>query len=211
MGAYVANEWLANLLEETGYAYGFTRERPLSEIEVRERQLLLDGCVSVDHLVRWTRRRYPWDTNLPLYTWQVMLRSGGFFEYMYPGFGLRGRGCDLDIVHIATGQERGKWLANGGSPDVLLDVNTWAIGIASLQNQYHKLYVHDEQPDGINLCRDGFGHQQFAYQGIHLERYLTKAEATIGLDVWQRQARIQGINPCIYSVIQRWILTLPTL
>ena len=211
METYVANEWLANLLRNTSYAYGFTREQPLSEIEVRERQLLLNGCVAVEHLGRWARRQYPWDGNLTTYTWGVLLHNDAYLEYMYPGFGLRGRGCDLDIVHIATGQERGKWLANGGDPDALLDVDAWAIGIASLQNQYHKLYVHDDRPDGLNVCRDGFGHRHFAYTGVHLDRYFAKAEATIGLDAWHRQARVQGVNPCIYSVIQGWIPTLPSL
>lgn len=212
METYTGSERLVELLADKGYQNGFERETPLSEPELQERRLLLQGCVSVGPLRRYTHKRYWYDTNLARYTWQVLLRSGDFFEYMYPGFrGLRGRECELDIVHIESGQERGKWLADGGSPDTLLDVNAWAIGIASLQNQYHKLYVHDDRPDGLNLCRDGFGHRHFAYTGVHLDRYFAKAEATIGLDAWHRQARVQGVNPCIYSVIQGWIPTLPSL
>lgn len=212
METYTGSERLVELLADNGYQNGFERETPLSEPELQERRLLLQGCVSIGPLRRHAYKRYWYDTNLARYTWQVLLRSGNFFEDMYPGFHkLRGRECNLDIVHIATGQERGKWLANGGSLDALLDVNAWAIGIASLQNQHHKLYVHDDQPDGLNLCRDGFGHRHFAYQGTQLDRCLAKAEATVGLETWRRQAGIQGVNPCIYSVIQGWILTLPTL
>lgn len=212
METYVRNEWLARLLEDTRYSYGFEREVPLSELELRERRLLVQGCVSIRPLLRYAQRQYPWDANLANHTMQILMRDSAFFEYMYPGFrGLRGRDYELDIVHIESGQERGKWLANGGNPDALLNTDAWAIGIDSLRNQYHKLYVHDERPDGYNRCRDGFGHRHFAYRGVHLDRCLARAEATVGLETWHRQARVQGVNSCIYSVIQGWVLTLPTL
>lgn len=207
------NEWLTQiLLGDTKYEHGIERDFPLPEIEIRERELLLKGYVSIYRLRQRANRLYPWDTDLASHTWKVLLRNDAFFRYAYPGFGLRGRECDIDFLHIATGRSRDKMFVDGiDDTDMLLDLDAWAIGIMSLKNQYHKLYVHDDQPDGYNLCRDGFGHHNRGYERTHVDRYLSRIEALIGLEEWDRQAKTQGLNPCVYTFIQRWVMTLPSL
>lgn len=205
-------EWLLRLLlDDTRYEYGFERERMLS-IEVRERELLAKGYVSDYRLKTHAASRYRHDTDLGPYTWGALLKDSVYFETLYPGAGIRGRDYELDVLHIASGQRRDKWLIDGGDPIELFVPSAWAIGIMSLKNQYHKLYVHDEQSDGINVCRDGFGHHNRGLEQAHLDRLLSRIEASIGLEEWDLQAKTQGVNPCIYTFVQRWIVTtLPSL
>lgn len=200
------------LLGNTHYQNGFERDFPLPDIEIRERQLLVEGYISIHRLRQRASWMYPWDTDLASHTWKVLLRNDAFFQYAYPGFGLRGRECDFDFLHIATGQSRDKMFIEGiDDSDMLLDPNAWAIGIMSLKNQYHKLYVHDDRPDGYNLCRDGFGHHNRGLERVQVDRLLSRIEASIGVEEWDRQAKVQGLNPCIYTFVQRWVMTLPSL
>ena len=192
--------------------HGFERETPLPSNEVRERELLVEGYVTDYRIRRWAAFAYRNDTNLGSYSWGVLLKDRVFYETLYPGADYRGRDYELKVLHIPSGQERDKWLIDGGNPIELLVPSIWAIGIMSLKNQYHKLYVHDDQPDGLNICRDGFGHHNRALEPAHVERLLPRIETTIGVDEWNRQAQIQGVNPCIYTFVQRWaVMALPSL
>ena len=207
-------EWLAKLLLEDRnyYEYGFDRETSRGSMEARERELLVEGYVSDYRLKRFAASRYPHDSNLGSYTWGVLQKDTAFFEAVYPGAGFRARYDELDVLHIASGQRRDKWLIDGGNPIELLVPGLWAIGIMSLKNQYHKLYVHDDRPDGYNICRDGFGHHNRGLERNHIDRLLSRIEASIGLEEWDLQAKTQGVNPCIYTFVQRWVITsLPSL
>ncbi len=200
------------LLGNTQYNYGFEREDPLPSIEVRERELLAGGYVSDYRLRSFAALRYRHDANLGPYVWDVLLKDDVFYATLFPGTDIRGRNYELDVLHIASGERRDKWLIDGGNPVELLVPGLWAIGIMSLKNQYHKLYVHDDQPDGYNICRDGFGHRNHGLERIHLDRLLSRIDASIGRDEWDRQAKVQGVNPCIYTFVQRWVMTtLPSL
>jgi hypothetical protein len=215
-------ERLAEVLLAVGtIERGFELERPLSSNEVRERELLVKGYVSDYRIRRWAAFMYPDDKDLGSYTWWTLLKDTvyfealkdtSFFKTMYPGVNVRGRDYELDVLHIPSGQKRDKWLIDGGNPIELLVPSIWAIGVMSLKNEYHKLYVHDEQSDGINVCRDGFGHHNRGLERSHLDRLLPRIEASIGLEEWNRQAKIQGVNPCIYTFVQRWaVMALPSL
>jgi hypothetical protein len=200
------------ILGNTRYENGFERETELPDFELRERRLLLDGRVSFYRLQQHANHRYPYDIDLASYTWRTLLSDSTFYELMYPGTSFRGREYELEVVHIKTGLSREKWLIDGGDANELLNSQAWAIGIMSLKNQYHKLYVHDDKLDGYNLCRDGFNHHNRGLERVHVDRLLSRIEASIGLDEWHRQAKIQGVNPCIYTFVQRWVITsLPSL
>lgn len=194
--------------------YGFERDLndPMRADELRERELLVEGYVSDFRLKRFAQFMYRHDTDLAPYTWGVLLKDNLFFETVQPGGDLRGRDYDLEVLHIPSGQLRDKWLINGGNPIELLVPSLWAIGVMSLKNQYGKLYVHDNQPDGSNVCRDGFGHQNRSLEPAHAAKLLSRIDASIGLEAWNRQAQIQGLNSCIYSFVERWAITsLPSL
>lgn len=206
-------ERLAELLfGNTLYENGFERETDLPDLELRERYLLLAGYMSDYRLKQHANHRYPYDVDLASYTWRVLLSDSTFYELMFPGTSFRGREYELDVIHIKENLSREKWLINGGDANELLNPQAWAIGVMSLKNSYHKLYVHDDHPDGYNLCRDGFGHHNRGLERTHVDRLLSRIEATIGLEEWDRQAKIQGVNPCIYTFVQRWVITtLPSL
>jgi hypothetical protein len=132
----------------------------------------------------------------------VLLRDPVYFQLMYPGFQITGREYLIDIRHAFTGQTRQEWLDDGGLHDNLLTPELWVIDIFSLQLAWPQLYVHDNTG-----CHDEFGpHRIFQQTQEEFERAVSEASQ----ELWSKQAKIQGLNPCIYSLIYEVALLLPS-
>lgn len=165
-------------------------------------ELRLRGFFDVYWLRHFAIAYYPGDDNFALWTWKVLLRDLTFFRLMYGGFPIAGRDFAIDIRHALTGQTREDWLVDGGSFDDLLRPELWVIDILSLQLAYPKLYVHDD-----GGCQDDFRYHRVVQQSPgEFERNTT------GLDkvLLARQAKIQGLNPCIYTLLYDVLPLLPS-
>lgn len=165
-------------------------------------ELRLRGFFDVYWLEHFALTFYPADTNFAWWTWKVLLRDSTFFRLMYGGFPIAGRDFTLDIRHVLTGQTREEWLTEGGSYDDLLRPELWVIGILSLQLAYPKLYVHDSAG-----CQDGFGYHRTVQQSpAQFERSVLETDR----ESWARQAKVQGLNPCIYTLLYEVLPLLPS-
>ena len=163
-----------------------------------------DGYIGLEYLQQYADERYPNDTNLARWTWQILLRDSIFFKLMYWGFFIMGRPYELDVRHRVTGQTRKEWIKDADDPYELLSTpEMWLISIESLQMESHKLYVHDEHW----RCPDAVNHDNYRYMipAEYAENHISRLTSLSEIDNWQQQARVQGVNPCVYSFITWWV------
>lgn len=167
--------------------------------------LLREGFVGLAELQPYIDALYPNDRNLATWIWMILLRDRTFFNLMYPKFSIAGRSFDFDIRHRLTGWTREEWLQDADDCYELLSApEMWVISIASLRREYHKLYVHDEHwrcPDAVN--HDNYRHMLSVE---YAEIFISQLALVTDRDTWVQQARVQGLNPCVYSVIQWWVV-----
>lgn len=184
------------------YEHGFLGPLYSAE-EYAERARYTKGYVSLYRMQQYADSLYPDDVTLADWTWRALLQDEEFFRYRYPDQNVTGRPYVLDIRHVVTGQTRQQWLATHADADrdELRHSTMWMIGIASLRREYHKLYVHKQYENGVNVCQDYYHHrntvQPYGYIG-ELQQ--------IDPDVLDQQANEQGINPCIYSFLQGFVV-----
>lgn len=184
------------------YEHGFLGPLyPPEEYAEKERQKR--GFISLYRMQQYADVLYPEDVTLATWTMRALLQDSLFFRLRYPDQQAAGRPYLLDIRHIVTGQTRQEWLAANPESDLddLRRSTIWMIGVESLRDEYYKLYVHKQDERGINVCQDKHRHkntvQPFGYMG---------ELALIDPDVLDQQANEQGLNPCIYSFIQGFVL-----
>lgn len=166
--------------------------------------------VRLADLQKYATARYPTDYDLARWTWMILLRDRTFFNLMYPKYMITGRQYDLEIRHVATKATREEWVRDADDVYELLSrPEMWEISLESLRRVYHKLYVHDEQwrcPDEVN--HDNYRYMVPAkYADLHIAQLTPLSE----IGTWVDQARVQRINPCVYSLISWWMVHLSYL
>lgn len=162
------------------------------------------GFISLSEMELFARSRYANDVTLAAWTWRVLLQDRTFFALHHPAGDAEGRPYQLEARHAVTLQTREEWVISAKDTESLRDPALWLIGTESLRSQYHRLYVHQIRDDGSvdNCCRDGQGHLRY----VSSHGYSSDMRH-MDLDVLDRQADEQGINPCIYSFLHEWMLT----
>jgi hypothetical protein len=164
--------------------------------------------IGVAALKRVTDILFPTDTDLPFWMWKILLRDVLFFQLAYPGWDITGCQYQLYVRHVATGQTREEWMKDPDSRmyDVydLLNPHLWLIGIESLNRQYSKLFVHypnwrcpdeTDHTKWLNLSSDDYAERQ-------IDALVSRERRSLR----EQQIRVQGINPCVYSVLQWWMM-----
>lgn len=170
--------------------------------------------VGVGELKELTDGLFPEDGNLPFWTWQILLRDITFFRLAYPGWNIKGCQYQLEVRHVYTGQTREEWVREIVNSDIytiydLLNPHLWLISADSLKNEYHKLFVHWSHWH----CQDVVNHAKWLallpdnYAELEIDRLVPEGQRA----VWERQVRVHGINPCVYSVLRWWMVTNPRL
>jgi hypothetical protein len=168
-----------------------------------------DDWVSIDELKQFTDSQFPFDLDLPYWMWKILLRDAVFFLLMYPGWNLQGCQYQLEVRHVYTGQTREEWvksIRSGVAYDItdLLNPHLWLIERQSLRAQYHKLFIYDPHWH----CHEGTNHNRLlvrtppAYAELAIDRLVPPERRAD----WRTQVRIQAINPCVYSILEWWIV-----
>ena len=160
--------------------------------------------VSLRDLQRYATARYPGDHNLARWVWMILLRDRTFFDLMYPKCMITGRQYDLEIRHMTTHATREEWIREADDAyELLSKPEMWEISLESLRLAHHKLYVHDEHW----RCPDEVNHDNYRYMvpAKYAEMYIAELTPLSEIGVWVDQARVQRINPCVYSLISWWV------
>lgn len=155
-------------------------------------------------LQEYADARYPADHNLARWTWMILLRDRTFFDLMYPKCGIVGRQYDLEIRHATTHVAREEWTREADDVYELLSrPEMWEISLASLRSAHHRLYVHDEHW----RCPDEVNHDNYRYMvpARYAEMHIAALTPLSERETWIDQARVQRINPCVYSLVTWWV------
>lgn len=170
--------------------------------------------VGVGELKDFTDNLFPEDSNLAFWIWQILLRDITFFLLAYPGWDIKGCQYQLEVRHVYTGQTREEWAKDIINSDIyniydLLNPYMWLISAESLQNEYHKLFVH--WPHW--RCPDITDHTRWLSVLPDEDAELEVNRLVQGgrYAVREQQVRVHGINPCVYSVLRWWMVTNPRL
>lgn len=164
--------------------------------------------LGVGVLKKMTDSMFPEDDDLAFWIWKILLRDVLFFQLMYPGWDLKGCQYQLEVRHVCTGQTRQEWIADKDSEvyDVfdLLNPHLWLIELESLMWQYHKLFVY--QPDW--RCPDATDHSKWLtrWSPADAERNIDHLVSRDERATWERQVYVQRINPCVYSLLEWWLV-----
>jgi hypothetical protein len=166
--------------------------------------------IGVSALKRVTDNLFPDDTDLPFWIWKILLRDTVFFQLVFPGWDIKGRQYHLDIRHVYTGQTRQEWLDSlvGEVYDVydLLNPHLWVIEMGSLRREWHKLFVYAQHW----RCVDATNHAKwlvfwpYDYARRNIDRLVSHDQRAD----WERQGYMQRINPCVYSVLEWWLVAM---
>ena len=167
----------------------------------------IDEWLGVHDFKRFTDSQFPEDTDLPFWTWGILLQDMLFFLNAYPGQNVQGCQYQLDVRHVYTGQTREEWIESVHVYDIfdLRNPRLWLIHRRSLLEQYHRLFVYD--PDWH--CRDETDHSRLMvrvsphYAELAIDSLVPRERR----DEWREQVRVQNINPCVYSILTWWIAT----
>lgn len=158
---------------------------------------------------------FPEDDNFASWTWKTLVRDRAFYRLFPVKSEIVGRPFELDIRHKETGKTRDQWAIEVSTRghlhrwSELQEPKLWVIGKESLIMQYPLLYVdHDEHW----RCEDSVKHDKYLYTMPRhdVDKLLASLPSEADRQNWQEQARIQDINPCVFTLIHWWVLTLPT-
>lgn len=172
---------------------------------VAPEKMLEKKFVCLADLQAYATARYPADHNLARWTWMILLRDRTFFNLMYPKYMITGRQYDLEIRHVATQATREEWIREADDGyELLSKPEMWEISLESLRLAYDKLYVHDEQW----RCPDEVNHDNYRYMvpAKYAEMHIAALTPLSEIETWVDQARVQRINPCVYSLISWWVM-----
>lgn len=157
---------------------------------------------------------FPNDENFASWTWKTLLRDRNFYRLFPVKSNVIGRPFELDVRHKVTGRTRDEWareIAMQGHLhrwSELQEPKLWVIGKESLMSQYNLLYVdHDKRWH----CTDSVRHDAYAYSMPpgEVDKLLISLPSSADRQDWVEQARVQDINPCVYSLVHWWMATLP--
>jgi hypothetical protein len=170
--------------------------------------------IGVGALKKVTDLLFPTDEDMPYWTWgRILLRDIVYFQLRHPDQDKKGCQHRLDVRHVSTGQTREEWVKHLDDSvydlDDLSNPHLWLIGVESLNREYSKLFVHHSNW----RCPDATDHTKWLtlLPDSYAERRIDLLVPREQRGIWEQQVRTQGINPCVYSVIEWWMLIDPRL
>ena len=161
--------------------------------------------IGIADIKRVTDSMFPTDDDLANWLTKILLRDSEYFRLKYPGWGITGCEYELEIRHVYTGETRREWVKNieQGAYDIddLLNTRLWLIGAESLSNSYYRLFVHDPHW----RCPDATNHEKWLVKQPYAQLWIDRLVGGGKRSDWERRIRVQGINPCVYSILE-WLM-----